>query len=623
MKGQRPRTTFLCNGASVPDGGGICSVKLLGYRSDVDGHSPNVRIDLPDFCRQVFHIPDRHLDLLEIAAYVIGGDRLSSRGSRTAVEYHSWSRDLRFVVRVRDFEFWKQDCVRESLAKLLEFMTGDYRIEFEFQPGHSTPASSLFDKKEFLLDPSNDHAVLLFSGGLDSLAGAAARLNESNDSVCLVSHLSQLNTGRTQRGLVGALADLFPGRVFPYEFRTHLRQVSSVDETQRSRLFLFGCVAFAIAHTYNLNRFFVYENGITSLNLSRREDLVNARASRTTHPRAVNGLAEFLSMVAGRTFNIDTPFFWKTKSEVVGLLSDLGHAHLISSSVSCSHKLNSAEGATHCGECYQCLDRRMAIYSAGLHDSDNEELYAKNFIAEKISSSDGTKTIFDYLRQAARFAAWDKDEFYEQMAPDLSLAYRHVPGNLEDAEFVSELWNLSRRHGTHVRQSLEAMRTKHEDVLQPLPCGSLLKVVSQREFLEDPKHRLVEEVRRLLSEEIPRVFRSTQPKDETQLNDAVEAVLSARKVEFEREYPTASFACVRAVADFGLVKGHVLIESKYVRGSTTPTKVTESVSADLIQYPEDCLLLFLIYDPERKIADRRTFVRDLESEGRCTILICP
>ena len=124
--------TILCNGARFPVGlthSGL--VHSLEYRTWTSIPA-NIRIELPDFVRNVFHLPDRFLDLLEIAAYVYCADRKVKRGSTNSVEYHSWSRNLRFVIKVRDYDFWNQPNVSSSLSKALEFMTGDQSIRFLF-----------------------------------------------------------------------------------------------------------------------------------------------------------------------------------------------------------------------------------------------------------------------------------------------------------------------------------------------------------------------------------------------------------------------------------------------------------------------------------------------------------
>ena len=98
----------LCNGASPPDeNSGEKSSIVLDYLDREHG-LPNVKLGLPNFVRDVYHLPDRTLDLLELAAYIYCADRMSSRGSKIAVEYQAWARSFHFVIKVRDHTFWSQ-----------------------------------------------------------------------------------------------------------------------------------------------------------------------------------------------------------------------------------------------------------------------------------------------------------------------------------------------------------------------------------------------------------------------------------------------------------------------------------------------------------------------------------
>ena len=169
---------FLCNQAAPPDGLKQSDYTVLDYRSD-GIEIPIMRLGLPDFVQSVNHLPDRCLDLLEIAAYVFAADRLTSRGPRDAVEYQSWSRRLQFIVKVRDYEFWSQSHVCQALEAVLRFATGDQDYKFTFQAGHATPPTNLFDSEYFSIEPDCDLSITLFSGGIDSLAGAVRILRES------------------------------------------------------------------------------------------------------------------------------------------------------------------------------------------------------------------------------------------------------------------------------------------------------------------------------------------------------------------------------------------------------------------------------------------------------------
>jgi hypothetical protein len=84
------RVLVLCNGASRPeDISAYKNVLTLAYNPNAPTER-NIQLSLPDFVRNVHHLPDRLLDLLEIAAYIFSADRLIRRGERDDVEYHAW-----------------------------------------------------------------------------------------------------------------------------------------------------------------------------------------------------------------------------------------------------------------------------------------------------------------------------------------------------------------------------------------------------------------------------------------------------------------------------------------------------------------------------------------------------
>lgn len=182
-------TVFLCNGANrsanvTQD----VEVANLSYSKG----DPNcfVKVKLPTFVDQVYHLPARVLDLLEIAAYVFAADRWAYRGPKDAVEFQAWPRVMRFVIRVREADFWNRPEIKGKLAAALVFMTGDQEYIFEFFPGHSTPPTSLFDREELKIELRGPTSVVLFSGGLDSLAGVLDRLRSTTENICLISHQS-------------------------------------------------------------------------------------------------------------------------------------------------------------------------------------------------------------------------------------------------------------------------------------------------------------------------------------------------------------------------------------------------------------------------------------------------
>ena len=583
---------------------------------------PNVRIGLPKFVRELYHLPARYLDLLEIACYVFAADRSVSRGSNDAVEFQSWSRRMQFHIKVRDQKFWNDQKVKQHLSELLIFMTGDSEYSFDFQPGHQTGQADLFDREEFHITADKPTRLVLFSGGLDSLTGALSVLHQTTCNVCLVSHRSgQPETSKTQRGLAEALKLKFPDRVRHYSFDSGLKGERSEEESQRTRAFLFCSIAFALSHAYQQNELSIFENGVTSINLPRREDMINARSSRTTHPKTIKLLEQLFSLINEEEFTIRTPYLSYSKKDVLAELLQQTETNLITSSVSCSKAFKHFESTTHCGICYQCVDRRFAIYSAGVIDDDNRGSYSTDFITDSLKEPEAKIVLIDYLRQATRFASISLDSFANEYARELVDIVDSIEGANED-EKIDSLWKLCKRHGENVLAGIKLMRSKHDDPAKPPQKDSLLKFVDEREYLKSDLDRLTNSLKLMFVRSIPIMFRKNLPVDENDFNDKVDGIVNAEKDQFVREYPGIPFALTKAIPDHSLTDYRLLIESKYPRERTRLSQITDEMAADLVKYPRSSKILFLVFDPYRTIHNNVKFSSDFEAnDTRCTVLV--
>ena len=612
-----PEHVVLGNGAKSPDG---CNNPLiLDYRGPVSER--NVRVDLPAFVRDVCYLPDRVLDLLEIASYVFAADRSIRRGEKDSVEYHSWSRNFHFYIRVRDYEFWNTESAKGCLSQALTFMTGDSRVSFDFEPGHTTPPAGLFDRPGFSVDQDvGPLSITLFSGGLDSLCGVVDLLTASNNKVVLVSHESRPSTVHTQRALLEALQRQFAGRVFRYPFECTLCHNRAAEETQRSRSFLYTAIAYAIASAHGENSFNVYENGVTSINLHRREDLMNARASRTTHPQTMGKLASLYSLVGGKAFHINLPYLGLTKADVIQRLWSKS-PELIASSVSCTKTFNLTGQASHCGYCSQCIDRRIAAFAAGAEDEDHRGLYDHDIITDPIGDPEARTTLVDYVRQATQFADQSVDGFASKYLLDVAELLDYLPGALSESDKTTWVWKLCQRHGIAVKDALNRMRNLYDDVYRSIPRTSLLGLVSERAHLKPEVMRLCESIIAVIDPSLGNMFRRNKPKDENDLNSKLSALLGAHEAKLRSEHPTTSFACARVVPDHSDLESDLLIEAKYIRQNTPPSKANEGIAADLIKYPESSFILFVVYDPWHRIDDDGVFCSDIQGKGRNRVII--
>jgi hypothetical protein len=151
--------------------------------------------------------------------------------------------------------------------------------------------------------------VVMFSGGLDSLAGAIDEVVNQKRRVLLVTHKSttKLNK-RTRRTLEEMLAkkagDNVPHRI---TVRVHKAKELNHEYTQRSRSFLYVSIGATIAKMLGLKSVRFYENGVISLNLPVCAQVVGGRATRTTHPRVMKGFQDILTLVAGEPFAVENP----------------------------------------------------------------------------------------------------------------------------------------------------------------------------------------------------------------------------------------------------------------------------------------------------------------------------
>ncbi len=613
--------TILCSGASLGRRRKKDD-KILALDYNPNKADRNVKIKLPDFVYSVNHLPDRIKDLLEIASYVYAADRKTSRGLSDAVEYQHWARNFKLIVKVRDFKFWNSQIVKGKLNELLTFMTGDNSYEFHFEAGRTNYPSSLFDNEQFRLNSSENLSIILFSGGLDSLTGIIERLSLTNDALCLVSHQSgQPGTAKTQKAILDALNNRFENRCSHYKFYCSLTGKHAKEETQRTRSFLYSSIAFAIAKAFSKRSIYIYENGITSINFPKRQDLINARASRTTHPKTIGLLEEFFALFYDSPFKIEHPYLFKTKSDVIKKLVELSGKDLISSSVSCSKTFLNTTQFTHCGGCSQCVDRRFAMYSNEIEAYDEGGIYSFDFLKQPIEDPFIKTTLLDYIRLASGFYETGLDSFYHNNLNTLVDLDDYVQGENENQR-VEKIYNLCKRHGVQVEKALERMRSAFDRPFnRRVASNTLIELLANKEYHKSPIILLTETICDQINRAIPLAFATEKPKSENVFNDFVHSYIEKERQNYEREHPSIAFALCKSVPDHSINGFQLLIESKYIRGSTSPSRVTEGIAADLTKYSSESHKLFIVYDPERQISDDVKFKYDFEGKGKCTINI--
>jgi hypothetical protein len=348
---------------------------------DLNGPDRNIALRLQDISkRMVTHVPDLLTDLLEVAAYVYSADWATSRGGPVSRGMgKAWRRRFSFVIPVRKPDLWSSPPVVEALRETLGFLTEDeYRFEFE-QHEAPPPAQEYFEFSE--QGEARPDEVVLFSGGLDSLAGAVDLVLNRAKTVALVSHHSSTKIAARQKQLVSALRNAAPGRLLHFPVLLQKGEGLSTEYTLRSRSFVFAALAFVISRMLGNRRILMCENGIVSLNLPIARQLVGARSSRTTHPKVLASYGHLFEILCGEPTLVENPLLWKTKTEAVRIIRNHGCSYLIAATISCSHVYEMRSKKPHCGECSQCIERRFATLSDDLQAHDPQESYRHKPVA--------------------------------------------------------------------------------------------------------------------------------------------------------------------------------------------------------------------------------------------------
>jgi hypothetical protein len=210
----------------------------------------------------------------------------------------------------------------------------------------------------------------LFSGGLDSLAGALLFRAEHGHLPWLVSIASNSHAKRQQAHLVALMRQQLSEAPEHLVFQIHNTGAEPRDQAkrQRARSFFYFVVAALVARRIRSTDVLVLENGVTSLNVPISPILASTRATRTTHPLVLLAFEKMVrTALEWPEFRMIAPYQLATKGEMTAAISDA--PSLIAATVSCAR----VRTGQWCGTCTACLLRRQVLHVAGLAGIDRDE----------------------------------------------------------------------------------------------------------------------------------------------------------------------------------------------------------------------------------------------------------
>ncbi len=439
-------------------------------------------------------------DLLDIAAFVYAADTSVPRGTEADVFSEDWVRKFTFAIPVREIEIWDRDSIRTGLSELLEYLTED-KFEFIFSRRSETADQLIFDSfaKELPPCPEAD-CVSLFSGGMDSLAGAVYLQAEGRKPV-LVSHQSRSVLKNLQSRLLSPLRGQLTSWSFPH-LGVWINRIGSraTENSQRSRSFLYSSLGALVAHELGINTLMICENGITSSNLPRIGQTTGALATRSTHPHFLQLFARLISTLFEAEFKVETPFIWKTRAEVINVLKEKNCEYLLPLSCSCAQSRR-PKIHPHCGTCSQCVDRKFAVIYAGLDSSDELLGYEKNIFLDSLEEGTQRMQVMSPVQFALDLRNRNLDSFCVKYPQVYDTIVDSSPR--EGEKILQATFDLHRRYAEEVYEVVSEEYAKNWEKLfnRELPESCLLMLTSPASnrrsdtVIEERSRQLVEDLR--------------------------------------------------------------------------------------------------------------------------------
>lgn len=342
------------------------------------------------------------IDLLAICAAVFTADRGDLRGER-----EDYARTIELHIPV--VNIGRLQPLIPTIQNVLRSLSNDWwNLTFYQVPGALSQSTSV---------PSEKGKVLLFSGGLDSLA-AAVEFSNHTESLALVSHTTMnQKTTSAQASLFQRLLE--SGRnLTRYGFFVSSRNKGTfqhdIEASQRTRSFLFLVLAAITAARLGRREIvMIAENGQMAIHLPLSPARMAAFSTHTAHPDVIAQMKIFLSTVFEIDFKIENPYVLKTKREVIKPIIDQ-FPGIIAESNSCWKSARLKAGATHCGECIPCFIRRIAIESY----QNDPTAYARDLFRlpfrSLLADDEGRRNLADLAEFTLNFESKTVQELFEE-----------------------------------------------------------------------------------------------------------------------------------------------------------------------------------------------------------------
>jgi 7-cyano-7-deazaguanine synthase in queuosine biosynthesis len=365
-----------------------------------------------------------------------------------------------------------------ALTETLDYLSGD-RWSFQFckAESHLEEVPLSFDPNQ---DMGNPDVLCMLSGGLDSLCAAVEAVH-AGDHPLLIGHEPAPHIKRRRDDLVHALRTRFTSWQFP-DVSASIHRVGPGDPpetTHRTRSFLYASLGVVFASRLGIRQVLLPDNGVVSVNLPINGQLVGTLASRSTHPKFIRLLNDFVGQLLPTGPVVHNPLWSRTRTETLDVLKTAGAADLIALTNSCARSRRLKSDQDHCGTCSQCVDRRFATVSAGLGAHDPSTRYVTDCFRGALDEDAARVTVLGYHDFAVKVSELSGDGLLQEFD---ALA-EAIPVNDASQRLVGEgLIDMLHRHAEATISVIRGQIVQASDELarKKLPPNCLLTLLGSR-----------------------------------------------------------------------------------------------------------------------------------------------
>lgn len=384
-------------------------------------------------------ISDRIADWAELAVAIYIADRFSPRRDlRLRKGLGHRRRIIQIRIAVQDLQFWQSRETKKLLGEALWTLTEDeWCFQFFKQEVRLTPCA-----QEFLLAENigGQIRVALFSGGLDSFAGAASQLQIPDLTHIFVSGVTHGRMEVGQQQQMSLLRNSVRANVRPLQIWYGLKDKKVLDNTfersQRSRAFMHVTLGAIAALQAGVNELYMYENGFGALNLPFNATQVGIETSKAANPVFHRPMEKFIERVSGASFKIVNPFLFLTKAQALRLARVEKFGLNLAETFSCDRFPDWREGKPQCGTCASCILRRLSLEAADLTDFDSGGNYARDVKSDSFVPDNSSANILsNYEEQATTLdRALRQANPWQMLASDFPELYEIEQAIIDDGQ---------------------------------------------------------------------------------------------------------------------------------------------------------------------------------------------